>query len=268
MPSNRWRRAGRPLVAAHRGQSIAYPENTLLAYQQAAALGVTLIECDVNITSDGVLVMMHDPTFDRTTNGHGPVGDAAWDEVRQLDAGGKFGPAFAGARIPTTLETLRYFREAGLDGCFEVKGRDALEARRIADALADLFVQEDALGYAIMSSFDHEALALARAKLPELDLAPERLPEHGPPDMAAALRQAQALRAPILQHRYNHLTPEIMQALHDRDIAVWAWPTDSEESLAASMELGVDGVIGDDVVLMRSVVDRLSPAPGAGPGAD
>jgi glycerophosphoryl diester phosphodiesterase len=267
MALNRWRCNGRPLVVAHRGQSIAYPENTLVAYQQATALGATLIECDVNITRDGMLVMMHDPTLDRTTNGHGPVGDATWDEVQQLDARGKFGPEFAGARIPTTLETLRYFREAGLDGCFEVKGRDALEAKRIASALADLFVQEDALDYAIMSSFDHDALALAKMKVTELAPAPERLPEHGPPDAAAAVRQAQALGAPILQHRYTHLTPEIMRALHDLDIAVWAWPTDSEESLADSVELGVDAVMGDDVQMMRSVLDRLSPVPGRGTGA-
>src|SRR5687767_5649877 len=105
MSTNRWRHAGRPLVVAHRGQSIAYPENTRLAYEQSAALGVKLIECDVNITRDGVLVMLHDPTLDRTTNGHGPVGDLTWEEVQRLDAGMKFGPAFAGARLPTTLET-------------------------------------------------------------------------------------------------------------------------------------------------------------------
>jgi glycerophosphoryl diester phosphodiesterase len=235
-----------------------------VAYQQAAALGATLIEVDVNITRDGRLVMMHDPTLDRTTNGHGPVGEATWDELQQLDAGGKFGPDFAGARIPTTLETLRYFREAGLDGCFEVKGRDAQEAKRIAAALADLFVQEDVLDFAVMSSFDHEALALAKGKVPELVLAPERLPEHGPPDVTAAVGQAQALGAPILQHRYTKLTPEIMQALHDLDIAVWAWPTDSEQSLEVCVELGVDAVMGDDVQQMRSVLDRLSPAPGPG----
>lgn len=264
MPSNRWRYDGHPLAIAHRGQSIAYPENTLVAYQQAAALGVSLIECDVNITRDGVLVMLHDATLERTTNGHGPVGDATWDEVQRLDAGCKFGPGCAGLRIPTTLETLRFFHEAGLVGCFEVKGRDAVEAKRIAGALADLFVQQDALEYAIMSSFDHDTLALAKAKVPQLALAPERLPEYGPPDATAAVRQAQALGAPILQHRCDRLSPEVVQALHDLDIAVWAWPTDSEQSLADSLKLGADAVIGDDVELILSVLDRLSPVRGPG----
>jgi glycerophosphoryl diester phosphodiesterase len=113
-----------------------------------------------------------------------------------------------------------------------------------------------------MSSFDHAALALAKAKVPALTLAPERLPEHGPPNVEAAVQQAQALGAAILQHRIDRLTPEVMRALHDHDIAVWAWPTDDEQSLADSLRLGVDGVIGDDVTLMQSVFDRLAPGTG------
>ena len=263
MLANIWRRTGRPWIGAHRGQRADHPENTLAAFERAAALGITLIECDVNITRDGVLVMLHDPTLERTTDGAGYVGDMLWAEVQRLDAGRKFAPRFAGARIPTARETLHYFREAGLTGCFEVKGRDAQEAQRIAAPLADLLVEMDALDYALMSSFDHAALALAKRKVPALTVAPERLPEHGPPDAEGAVRQAKALGAAILQHRIDRLTPEVMRALHDQAIAVWAWPTDSEQSLADSLALGVDGVIGDDVLLMQSVFDRLAPVQGA-----
>jgi glycerophosphoryl diester phosphodiesterase len=234
----------------------------MAAFEAAVALGITLIECDVNLTRDGVLVMMHDATVDRTTDGHGYVGDLDWAEVQRLDAGGKFHPRFAGARVPTTRDTLRYFHESGITGCFEVKGRDTQEAQQVAGALADLLLEMNALDYAIMSSFDHAALALAKAKVPALTLAPERLPEHGPPHVEAAVQQAQALGAAILQHRIDRLTPAVMDALHDRDVAVWAWPTDDEQSLADSLALGVDGVIGDDVTLMQSVFDRLAPGTG------
>ena len=145
-----------------------------------------------------------------------------------------------------------------------MKGRDTPEAKRIAGALADLLVQEATLDFALMSSFDHDALAVARARVPELDLAPERLPEHGPPDAAAALRQAQALGARILQHYYTQLTPAVMQTLHDHDIAVWAWPTDTEQSLVDSVALGADGVIGDDYQMISAVLDRLCPTSAAG----
>ena len=127
MSTNPWLREYRPLSVAHRGHSIAFPENTLEAYRQAIALGVEAIECDVNISRDGTLVMMHDVTLDRTTNGTGPVSDSTWDEIRQLDAGGKFKPEFAGVPVPSAEETLLLFKESGILSCFEVKGADADE---------------------------------------------------------------------------------------------------------------------------------------------
>src|SRR5687768_8425549 len=85
MTTNPWRRAERPLTISHRGHSIAYPENTRIAYEKAIELGCEMIECDVNITSDGVLVMMHDWKLDRTTNGSGRVSDCTWADIQRLD---------------------------------------------------------------------------------------------------------------------------------------------------------------------------------------
>ena len=124
MSNNPWIRDRRPLSVAHRGHSIAYPENTLEAYRKAIELGVEMIECDVNITRDGKLVMMHDPTLDRTTTGSGNVSASTWEDIQRLDAGGKFKPEFAGARIPSAEETLLFYKEAGIFSCIEVKGAD------------------------------------------------------------------------------------------------------------------------------------------------
>src|SRR5689334_7683884 len=118
MSKNPWLREDRPLSVAHRGHSIGYPENTLEAYRKAIELGVEMIECDVNITSDGKLVMMHDPTLDRTTTGTGRVSAATWKDVQGLDAGGKFKPEFAGVRFPSTEETLLLYKESCIFSCF------------------------------------------------------------------------------------------------------------------------------------------------------
>ena len=182
MSSNPWLREYRPLSVAHRGHSIAYPENTMEAYCKAIELGVEMIECDVNITSDGKLVMIHDATLDRTTTGSGRVSNASWDEVQRLDAGGKFNAEFAGARVPSTEETLLLYKETGTLSCFEVKGGNPDESNRIALDLVDLFVKHDMLDKAFMSSYYHDALQLARAKCPDLLLAPERLPDDAPAD--------------------------------------------------------------------------------------
>ncbi len=257
MTTNPWIGRDRPLIIAHRGHSIEVPENTLEAYRRAIELGVEMIECDVNMSRDGELVMIHDWTLDRTTTARGRVEDLTLDELRRLDAGTPFDPSFAGVRIPTTAETLDLARDAGILMCFEVKGETPAHYLRVAEALVDLFVEKRALEWAFMSSYDHAALAAAKAKAPELLLAPERLPDDVPADPAEAVRQATALGAPIIQNHWRFLSPELIAGLHDDAIGVWAWPTTEEDGIRVSLDLGVDGVMGDDVAAMvRLVSDR------------
>lgn len=262
MSTNPWLRAVRPLSVAHRGHSIAYPENTLEAYRKAIELGVEMIECDVNITRDGTLVMMHDPTLDRTTNGAGRVSAATWEDVRQLDAGGKFAPQFRGVHVPSAEETLLLYREAGILSCFEVKGADAGESDRIALGLAELFIKHNMLDTAFLSSYHHEALHRAQSRCPELLLAPERLPDDAPADPPEAVRQAKAFSAPVLQHQYTVLTADVVRELHENEIAVWSWSTTDEPSLVLSIELGADAVMGDDAQILLEVLDRMRPTEG------
>jgi len=259
MSTNPWLREHRPLSVAHRGHSIAYPENTLEAYRKAIELGVEMIECDVNITSDGKLVMIHDSTLDRTTNGTGRVSASTWEQIQQLDAGGKFKSEFAGARVPSTEETLLLYKETDTLSCFEVKGGDADESNRIAVALVELIVKHNMLDTAFMSSYHHECLHLAKSKCPELLLGPERLPDDAPADPPEAVRQAKTFGAPVLQHQYTVLTVDVVHALHENDIAVWAWSTTDEPSMVFSIELGADALMGDDVQLMLDVINRMRP---------
>lgn len=259
MSTNPWLREHRPLSVAHRGHSIAYPENTLEAYHKAIELGVEMIECDVNITRDGKLVMMHDITLERTTTGSGRVSAVTWEEIQQLDAGGKFKPEFAGLRVPSTEETLLFYKEAGILSCFEVKGADGDESDRIALGLVDLFVKHNMLDKAFLSSYHHEALHLARSKCPELLLAPERLPDDAAADPPEAVRQAKAFDAPVIQHQYTVLTADVVRALHDNGIAVWSWSTTDEPSMLFSLEVGADALMGDDVALMMEVLKRTRP---------
>jgi len=259
MSTNPWLREYRPLSVAHRGHSIAYPENTLEAYRKAIELGVEMIECDVNITRDGTLVMMHDSTLDRTTTGTGRVSASTWEDIQGLDAGGKFKPEFAGVRVPSTEETLLFYKEAGILSCFEVKGADGDESDRIALGLVELFVKQDMLDRAFLSSYHHESLHLAKSKCPELLLAPERLPDDAPPDPPEAVRQAKLFSAPVIQHQYTVLTADVIHLLHENEIAVWSWSTTDEDSLVFSTEIGADAVMGDDVELMLQVLNRLRP---------
>lgn len=98
-------------VAAHRGWSDKYPENTLEAFKAAIELGVDQIETDVRMSKDGKLVIMHDGTVDRTTNGSGAVSDMTLEELKALDAGIKKGSEFAGCRIPTFIEFMELVKD-------------------------------------------------------------------------------------------------------------------------------------------------------------
>ncbi len=93
-------------VAAHRGWRSRYPENTMEAFRAALELGVDQIETDIRITKDGELVLIHDDTVNRTTNGNGKVCEMTFAELRALDAGSKQNPCFAGAKIPLLTELL------------------------------------------------------------------------------------------------------------------------------------------------------------------
>jgi len=254
--SNPWLRPERPLIIAHRGDSLEVPENTTEAYRRAIELGVEMIEADVHLSRDRKLVMMHDSTLDRTTDGHGPVSGLTWSELSELDAGGWRTHEFAGVRIPTTEDTIELARDAGIWMCFEVKGATPAESEEIANALVRLLVARDAMGFAAMSGYNHDVLAIAKRHSPELVLAPERLPDDVALDPGIAIGQARALDAPIIQVHHRFLTAPLVDALHHAGIAVWSWPTTKEEEIVSSVVAGADGLMGDDVRRIVEVVDR------------
>ena len=98
------------VVISHRGEHLHHPENTLPAFRAAIEAGADFIEVDVRTTADGKLVLMHDETLDRCTNGHGEVAKMTLDEIRKLDAGAKSSPEFAGTQVPTFQEVLELAR--------------------------------------------------------------------------------------------------------------------------------------------------------------
>ncbi len=109
---NYWQQSEKNVcVAAHRGASETYPENTMAAFRAAMDMGVDQIETDVRVTADGELVLVHDETVDRTTDGTGKVRDFTLEELKKLDAGSKKGAIFAGEHIPTLRELMELVKD-------------------------------------------------------------------------------------------------------------------------------------------------------------
>src|SRR5882672_9051969 len=171
----------RPLRVAHRGASARAPENTLAAFAEAVRLGANAIELDVHLTADGVPVVIHDGTVDRTTNGRGDVGRMTLKDLRRLDAGAWFSSRFRGERIPTLEEALEWARgRCGLN--LEIKGPSGRRRTGAAGAGGAAGLPQVALAVAralrrtgfrepvIVSSFSPQALRAARAHMPHVRL--------------------------------------------------------------------------------------------------
>ena len=245
---------GRPLVIAHRGNSAGAPEQTLAAFEQAVELGADMIEADVRRSRDGRLVLVHDAKLDRTTDGHGPVAETRFDELRRLDAGSWFDQKFAGQRIPT-LDELFELAHAGRIGlCLEVKGDTVEDYISIAEEVAREIARRDRLHLDVLASFDHRCLALAVSAVPGLRAAPDRLPERGPADGAALVEQATAVGATIIQHHHEDLTRPAVDETHRAGVDVWAWPPETASEIERAITLGADALMGDDVALIVSAL--------------
>ncbi|WP_454747683.1 glycerophosphodiester phosphodiesterase [Ciceribacter selenitireducens] len=153
-------------ICGHRGHSIGAPENTLAAFRANHALGGTSIEIDTVLTADQQIVVIHDLTLERTTNGTGALKDKTAAEIALLDAGSWFSPAFAGERVPTLAETLALAHE--LDQVLEIEIKEKLHTKAYTQALKTALADPRDLGRVMMISFDHAHLKAVKTAIPGL----------------------------------------------------------------------------------------------------
>ena len=217
----------RPLVISHAACAGHAPQNTLAGIRCAIALGADAIEIDVQASADGVPVLMHDLTVDRTTDGRGQVADLTLDQLRALDAGG-------GERIPTLAEVLEL-----------TIGRVLLvaEIKRpgIEERVADIVRETEALADVMVWSFFPQALESMRRVEPRLPggllIGPETLPRW--PEMRElAIR----LGLQAVSVFCFGISAEIARDCRRSGLALYAWTADPEAEMARLIALGVDGI--------------------------
>lgn len=146
------------VIAGHRGWKSAYPENTLLAFQEALELGVDMLEFDLQFSKDKVVMVIHDATLDRTTNGSGPVSGYTFAELKRLDAGGWFGKTYEGLKIPA-LEELCELLTAFPNILLNVEVKPGPEAKQVADSAIAMLQDYGYLARCVFTSFDADVLA-------------------------------------------------------------------------------------------------------------
>jgi len=216
-------------VIAHRGASGYAPENTRAAFDLAIAMGASAIETDVRMTTDGALVLFHDGTVDRTSDGAGPVDDFGLDELRRLDLGGWFAPRFAGERVLTLGEMLDEYVDR-VPIVFEIK--DPRTTRPLVEALA----APDVLPRVQVTSFFWFPLLEARSLSPELTLG----------FLTPTFERDTVDR--IARRGFDQICPHVSQLTgrrvgwaRERGLAVRAWGIDQRLQVERLRETGVDG---------------------------
>ncbi len=233
-PSDWWR--ARPLIFAHRGASRVAPENTLAAFRQAVEIGADGIELDVQLSADGVPVVIHDATVDRTTNGSGEVRGLTLAQLRELDAGAHAGAAFAGERIPTLEETLA---EVGDKLLIDIELKyPTLETASLEAQVIEVIRRMGMQRRVWLSSFKPYALHTARQLAPELPCGLL----YGP------LSLTSWLLAPITPyealHPYAGLVGErMMRRAQRRGLRVITWTVDDPTQAQQLADWGVDAII-------------------------
>ncbi|WP_255953649.1 glycerophosphodiester phosphodiesterase [Streptomyces odontomachi] len=215
----------RPLVYAHRGARADEPENTLRSYRRALAQGADGIELDIRVTSDGHLVVIHDKTVDRTTDGTGPVAEFTLAELQALDAG-------EGERIPTFDEAMAVCGDVVQ---IEIKALESVQV--LAERERHTPLPEPVM----LTSFNRTAVEEAARLLPHI---PRGLITHHPgPDM---IKDALDLKATwVCPELKPELTRELVDACHEAGIQVDAWPTKERDHLLRWIEIGADAVTTD-----------------------
>ncbi|HET8725934.1 MAG TPA: glycerophosphodiester phosphodiesterase [Alphaproteobacteria bacterium] len=231
-----------PKVIGHRGAALHAPENTLAGFRKAAALGARMVEFDVKLTRDGVPVVIHDATADRTTNGTGAVRDMDLADLRRLDAGARFpNPAFRGERVPTLEETLRLCLDLDLAINIEIKPCPGREAETAEVALAEarrLWPNDRPLP--LVSSFALASLRQAMESAP--DWPRGYLIWNRPADW---LDHVAALRPATLNIGHERETPESIDAYRATGLPLIAYTVNEPVRARELFDLGVAAVFSD-----------------------
>lgn len=252
-----------PFPFAHRGGAKRWPENTLLAFQSAVDLGYRDIETDLHETADGHFVCFHDPTLERTTNGHGELHDHTLAELRQLDAahgferGGRYPYRADGVRIPTLEEALSV--DPHLHYTLEIKPNDPAVAQRLWEFIAHHGIEDRVLvashhdqivdafrmhskGRVATSSGFHNALRFWMRVLSGT--------------AKSASFAFDALQIPPTYRNLRIITPRFVEAAHHHGIQVHVWTINDPAEMHDLLDAGVDALMTDVPDVLLEVLAR------------
>ncbi|NKE71740.1 glycerophosphodiester phosphodiesterase [Candidatus Manganitrophus noduliformans] len=227
------------IIWAHRGASGHAPENTLVAFQKAMAMGADGIECDLRESREGDLVVFHDPTIKRLTGQSGRVVDLTLSELKRLDIGSWFSPSFAKQTVLTAAELIDKIPPPFLLN-LEIKAASPQK-------VVDLIQKKGIVDRVIVSSFDHILLKKVRSLHPTLPIG--YLVDREP--LKKILQEARRLEAVSIHLASKRVTPDLIEIAHKEGFKVYAYTVNEPSQMNLFMGMGIDG-------LFTNYPDRLA----------
>ncbi|WP_088052765.1 glycerophosphodiester phosphodiesterase [Virgibacillus dakarensis] len=242
-----------PVNVAHRGASGQAPENTLAAFDKAIEFNADYFELDVQMTKDGKLILMHDTTVDRTTDGTGAIKDLTFEEIRRLDAGSWFDQSFAGETVPTLGEALdRYKGKIGI--LIELKNPELYPGieQKVADELLKRNMGTTDNSDIIVQSFNWESIKQFHEILPSVSTG-------------VLISNAQTIEGKITNEQLTSfqtyadyanpnkglLDQDTVDRIHQHKLKTWPYTVTDREWAVRLTEWGVDGIITDYPILIN-----------------
>lgn len=228
---------------AHRGATAYSPENTIAAFDLAVDMKADYIEIDVQRSKDGELVLIHDTTVDRTTDGTGKVGDLTLEQLRSLDAGSWKGEQFAGEPIPTFEEILDLYRgKVGI--LIELKAPELYPGieEQVAAALIERNLDKPQNEKIIIQSFNFESMKKMDQLLPQVPIG---VLTSNRADTTLEALQEFSTYADWFNPSYGIVTEELVNQVHSLGMQIGSWTVRSQEAADFLFEMGVDAIISD-----------------------
>ena len=225
-----------PMLVSHRGAAALAPENTLAGLAEGATLGATIVEVDVRRARDGTLVLMHDGTVDRTTDGTGAVGDLSGEELESLNAGVHFGPRFQNEGVPTLESALHLAADERVHLMVEIK--DPKLYPGIHRQVAGLLTSTDSVHSTTVISFDHQWLEEFHRLAPEVQL--------GALSLWVSWQSTESICGLVSVFWPSVLAdPSLVRRVHSRGQRIIVWTVNNAPAMELLVWLGVDGIVTD-----------------------
>lgn len=229
-------------IFAHRGFSGVAPENTMAAFERAVAIKADGIETDVHLSKDGKVVICHDETINRTTNGSGPIRDLTFEELQAFDAGSWFSAfEFSKERIPALEDLLKLVSKTELSLNIELK-TDKVLYPQIEEKVLALLKKYDLVDHALISSFNFQSISKVKALLPKI---PTAALIKDPNQIANFWEQMSGLKVNAIHPCHIFLTTDLNDAAQKRGVSINAWTPNQPEEIRGLLKLQIHGAITD-----------------------